>query len=415
MDYEVIKFENDNVELEVNVSPEEETVWLTKDQMATLFDRDRTVISRHINNIYKEGELDKKTSVHFLHISPNTINPKYRPPEYYNLDVVISVGHRVKSNKGILLKRFMDEYLAKNTDLSSNIIIYNNGNVNLAVNVAPEEETVWLNQSQMADLYETTRSNITIHIKNILNDGELGDSVCKDFLHTASDGKAYHTTFYNLDVILSVGFRVKSPRAVEFRKWAFTTLKKFLLKGYVVNEERTLVTQENYINLVNRIDSMEVRQDKRMDSFDSRLSNVEENQKYLLIEEKIFFENQMLDAVVFMNQLVETAKESIFLIDPYVDVRTLNAFKNKNKETSLIIVTSSKSKLNKTDIKTFSVEYFEPIIKYDNSYHDRYLILDNHLFYHFGSSINYLGKRFTQITLIKEKDIIEVLRNRLNR
>ena len=412
MDYEVIKFENDNVELEVNVSPEEDTVWLSKEQMSLLFDRNRSVISRHIKNIYEEGELSKESS---CAKNAHEINGQIHYTELFNLDVVISVGYRVKSNNGILLKRFVDEYLAKNADLSNNIIIYNNGSINLAVNVAPEEETVWLNQSQMADLYETTRSNITIHIKNILNDGELGDSVCKDFLHTASDGKAYHTTFYNLDVILSVGFRVKSPRAVEFRKWAFTTLKKFLLKGYVVNEERTLVTQENYINLVNRIDSMEVRQDKRMDSFDSRLSNVEENQKYLLIEEKIFFENQMLDAVVFMNQLVETAKESIFLIDPYVDVRTLNAFKNKNKETSLIIVTSSKSKLNKTDIKTFSGEYFEPIIKYDDSYHDRYLILDNHLFYHLGSSINYLGKRFTQITLIKEKDIIEVLRNRLNR
>ena len=413
MEYEIIKFENDNVELEVNVSPEEETVWLSLNEMCLLFDRDKSVISRHIRNIFKEGELDENRVI--AKNATTASDGKTYMVDYYNLDVIISVGYRVKSNNGILLKRFVDEYLAKNANLSNKIIIYNNGSINLAVNVAPEEETVWLNQSQMADLYETTRSNITIHIKNILNDGELGDSVCKDFLHTASDGKAYHTTFYNLDVILSVGFRVKSPRAVEFRKWAFTTLKKFLLKGYVVNEERTLVTQENYINLVNRIDSMEVRQDKRMDSFDSRLSNVEENQKYLLIEEKIFFENQMLDAVVFMNQLVETAKESIFLIDPYVDVRTLNAFKNKNKETSLIIVTSSKSKLNKTDIKTFSGEYFEPIIKYDNSYHDRYLILDNHLFYHLGSSINYLGKRFTQITLIKEKDIIEVLRNRLNR
>ena len=412
MDYQNIKYISDNVELEIIVSLEEETAWLTQNQIASLYGKSQGVVSRRINNIFENSELNRDASMQKMHKSGDCSNTGYRPPIYYNLDVVINVGHRVRSNKGILLKTFVNEYFSKNSSLSSNIIIYNNGDLNLAVNIAPEQETVWLNQRQIAELYETTRPNVAMHIKNILDDGELGDSVSKDFLHTAPDGKAYHTMFYNLDVILAVGFRIKSPRAVEFRKWAFTTLKKYLFKGYVVNEERTLVTQENYLSLVNRIDSMEIRQDKRMDSFDSRLSNVEEKQKHLLIEDRIFYENEIFEALVFVNQLVETAEESIILIDPYTDERTLNAFKKKGKEVSLLIVASSKQKPSQIDIETYKKEYGEVTIKIDDTNHDRFLIIDNYLFYQLGSSINYLGKRFTTIDLKTKPDFVGLIRNR---
>ena len=409
MSYEVIKFENDNVELEVNVSPEEETAWLSLDDMAILFDRDRSVIGKHVRNELKEKP-DKEAV--WAKIARTGPDGKQYFVDHYNLDVIISVGNRVKSNKGIELKEFVDKYFAEKGK-TNEIIICNNGNLNLAVNVAPEEETVWLNQRQIAELYETTRQNISWHINNVLNEGELGRTCCKEYLHDVGDGRTFNVTFYNLDVILAVGFRVKSPRAVEFRKWAFATLEKYLLKGYVINEERTLVTEENYNSLVKRIDFMEIRQDKRMDSFDSRLSNVEENQKHLLIEDKIFYENEMFEALVFMNQIVETAKESIVLIDPYTDERTLNAFKKKGNNVLLLIVASSKQKPTQIDIDTYKNEYGEITIKIDDTNHDRFLVIDNYLFYQLGSSINYLGKRFTTIDLKTKIDFIELIRNRV--
>ena len=158
---------------------------------------------------------------------------------------------------------------------------------------------------------------------------------------------------------------------------------------------------------------MEIRQDKRMDSFDSRLSNVEEKQKHLLIEDRIFYENEMFEALVFMNQLVETAKESIVLIDPYTDERTLNAFKKKGKDVSLLIVTSSKQKPSQIDIETYNKEYGEVTIKIDDTNHDRFLIIDDSLFYQLGSSINYLGKRFTTIDLKTKPDFVGLIRNRV--
>ncbi len=106
----------------------------------------------------------------------------------------------------------------------------------IRLEVRMEEETVWLTQAQMATLFETTRNNVTLHIKNIFKEGELEERVvCKDFLLTAADGKNYRTKLYNLDVIISVGYRVKSKRGTQFRIWATKTLKEYLLRGYNIN------------------------------------------------------------------------------------------------------------------------------------------------------------------------------------
>ena len=411
MNYEVIKFENDNVELEVGVSPEQETVWLTKDQMALLFDRDRTVISRHVKNLFLEKELDEK-QVCAKNARTGSDGKTYMV-DYYNLDVIISVGYRVKSKNGIELKNFIEHYFAEKHKADNKVIIYNNGDLNLAVNVSPDEETVWLNQNQIAELYDTTRQNVTMHIKNIIEEGELDGRCSKDFLQDVGDGRTYNVTFYNLDIILAVGYRVKSQRAIEFRKWVTTILKKYLLKGYVIDANRAPVTADNFVNLLNSVLTIQASLSSKVDSHDERLSILEKNQKHLLIEDKIFYENEMFEALVLMNQLVETAKESIVLIDPYTDEKTLNVFKKKGKDVSLLIVTSSKQKPSQIDIETYKKEHGEITIKIDNTNHDRFLIIDNYLFYQLGSSINYLGKRFTTIDLKTKPDFVGLIKNRV--
>ena len=291
MDYELIKFENGNVELEVNVSPEEETIWLTKDQIATLFDRDRTVISKHINKIYKDGELD------------------------------------------------INRTCAKNA------------------------------QVQKEGFRNVTR---TIEL-------------------------------FNLDVVLAVGYRTSGKRAMVFRKWANSVLKEYLLKGYALNEGRTLITTDNYLNLVNRVDSL----DKRVDT-------IENAEKHRFVEDVLLLDNQMFDAIVLISRMIETAQNSIVLIDPYVDAISLSFFKNKNKDLNLVVVTSSRANIGRREVSSFIERYGNLEIRIDDKCHDRYLIIDNELFYHFGCSINYIGKRLSQITLIKDKDIIDALKKRLS-
>ena len=139
------------------------------------------------------------------------------------------------------------------------LVKFVDGGFELNVNVSPKENTVWLTQKQMSLLFGVTTDNISLHIKNIIKDNELDNSVTEEYSVTASDGKKYRTKIYNLDMIISVGYRVKSKRGVQFRIWANKVLKEYLLNGYVINESRTLVTNENYVRLINKVESMDVR------------------------------------------------------------------------------------------------------------------------------------------------------------
>ena len=279
------------------------------------------------------------------------------------------------------------------------IIKFINNNLELEVNVSPQEETVWLSKEQISQLFDRDRSVVSRHIKHIFIEQELDEKSNVHFLHIANSDKP--VPFYSLDVIISVGYRVKSYNGIIFRKWANSVLKEYLLKGYVINESRTLITNENYVNLINRVDSIE-----------NRLDRIE---TYSLIKDIIIYEDSVFDAIVLLTKLCESAKSSIVLIDPYVDIKTLNSLKNKPNNVSLTIVVSTKgNKLSQMDINSFIEQCGDMTVRTDDSYHDRYLIIDNKLFYHLGSSINYLGKRFSQITMIKDNDIIETLRKRAN-
>lgn len=129
--------------------------------------------------------------------------------------------------------------MMNNPDNDQNIIIYNTADGKAAVSLYAHDGNVWMNQQQLAELFDTSKQNISLHINNILKEKELlSDSVVKDYLTTASDGKQYDVTFYALDMVLAIGFRVRSPRGTEFRKWANTHLKQYLIKGFVMDDER---------------------------------------------------------------------------------------------------------------------------------------------------------------------------------
>ena len=407
MSYEIIKFENENVELEVNVSPKEETVWLSLNEMCLLFDRDKSVISRHIKKVFEEKELNEEQVV--AQNATTAADGKTYNVTYYNLDVILSVGRRIRTKIYYVFYEWAKDTLAllkktKSCD-KSNVIRFEKGNMSLDVTVVPEDGTVYLSKDQLVLLFDSTRQNVEYHINNIYETNELErNPTCKEILQVRIEGNrevSRYQTYYNLEMIISLGYRINTKRGIEFRRWATSVLKEYLRKGYVVNEDRTLVTKQNFTSLVNKVDLL-----------DRRLSKVEGDQKYLLVEDRIFFENQMFDALVLINQIVETAKESIVLIDPYTDEKTLNAFKRKDKTISLIVVTSSKNNLTKIDIEKYTNEYGELTIKIDNRFHDRFLIIDNHLFYRLGSSINYMGKRLTEISRITAEDSIELIRRR---
>jgi hypothetical protein len=182
---------------------------------------------------------------------------------------------------------------------TQNEIILYQPNESVKLDVRIEQETVWLTQIQIAELFGTKRPAITKHLVNIFNSGELiENSVCSILEHTATDGKIYHTKFYNLDAILSVGYRVNSLHATQFRIWANRIIKDYLLKGYAIHQ---------------RIERLEYKIFDHDQKFDLLIKTA------LPPQEGIFFDGQIFDAYVFVSDLIKSAKRSIVLIDNYID------------------------------------------------------------------------------------------------
>lgn len=399
--YELVKFELDDLNLDVKVSRSDETAWLNKEEIGILFNRNRSAIARHIEHIIDDDQLDlNRVCAKIARTGPDGKNYIV---DYFNLDLVLLVGQRVKSRNGLLLKEFVDRYFSENRAKNNNLIIYNNGHLNLAVNISPEEETVWLNVQQIATLFDTSIRNVYLHIQNIYEEGEIEHSVTKDFFTTekempyfAADGKQYLTTFYNLDVILAVGYRVKSKRAIEFRKWVTNVLKQYLLKGYVIDQNRTMITDENYVNLIHKVESI-----------DTRLTTLEKRNPE--ISAKIFHNGEYFDARTFIKELFAHAKNNITLIDPYVDNKALDYLKIKQSDVSVNLYTSSKSHLTQDDINSFNRQFHGLTCHTNNSFHDRFIIIDKIELYHLGTSLNYLGNKTTAIVKMDSSFINDVL------
>jgi len=257
---------------------------------------------------------------------------------------------------------------------NAEIIIYQPDNESTKLEVRLEDETVWLTQAQMSDLFQTTRNNITLHVSNIFKERELEEnSVCKDSLLTAKDGKRYNTKLYNLDVIISVGYRVKSRRGTQFRIWANKVLKDYLLKGYAINKK------------VERIERKLTEHDQKFDLL---------IKSSLLPNEGIFYDGQIFDAWQFASGLIKSARESIILIDNYVDESVLTLLSKREKGVFASIYTANISRQLKLDLKRFNDQYPTIDVIVFNKSHDRFLIIDNKRVYHIGASLKDLGKKW---------------------
>lgn len=281
------------------------------------------------------------------------------------------------------------------------IVKFEQGGLILDVNVSPNEDTVWLTKDDMARLFGRDRSVITRHISNLMVEEELEQNrVCAKNARTGPDGKNYIVDYYNLDVVISVGYRVKSRNGVIFRRWANSVLKEYLLKGYVLNQDRTLITNDNYIELVHRVNDI-----------DKRISRLESDNH--IDNEKIFFDGEWFDSRSFIKDIFSSAKEEIILIDPYADIKTLDYLKAKANSVKARLFISSKAKLTQSDINAFNKQYGNLEINIDDSFHDRFILLDGVALYHLGASLNYIGRKVFAITKLDDENILISMKNKL--
>ena len=243
----------------------------------------------------------------------------------------------------------------------------------IRLEVRLENDTVWLTQAQIAELFGTGRQAITKHLKNIFGSAELDeDSVSSILELTASDGKVYKTKVYNLDAILSVGYRVNSKNATLFRRWANSVLKEYLLKGYSVN--RRLTELEKTVAL----------HSEKIDFF-VRTS--------LPPVEGIFYNGQIFDAYKFATDLIKTARKSLLLIDNYVDESVLLMLSKRSAGVSAIIYTQRITPQLQLDLDRHNDQYPPIDIRTYRDSHDRFLIIDDTDIYPIGASLKDLGKK----------------------
>lgn len=285
----------------------------------------------------------------------------------------------------------MDKDLILSEEKGEIVLYQPNDNIRLEVRL--QDETVWLTQQQMAELFNTTRNNITLHIGNIFKEGELEvNSVRKESLLTAADGKKYRTKFYNLDVIISVGYRVKSPVGTRFRQWALAVLKDYLLRGYAVHQQVMALQQ---INL--RIDA----QNDRIARIEGALDQQQQQLDFVVRanekpEELLIPTGCVWDAYMFVCDLIRSAEKRIILVDNFVDERVLTMLDKRNKGVSAEVHTRYYEQ-TKLDFDKHNQQY-EPIsyVQLPHAVHDRYLIVDDDVWL-LGTSVKDMGRSLCTI------------------
>ena len=268
----------------------------------------------------------------------------------------------------------------------SQIVLYQpDESIRLEVKLDAEHETVWLTQQQIADLFGTKRPAVTKHLSNIYASGELDkNSTCSILEHMGNDGKQrYSTTYYNLDAIISVGYRVNSVNATAFRRWATSILRNYLLQGYSVNRH-LIALQENMDKRMTRIEDTQAKQQQQLDFF-IRTSTPP--------AEMVFFEGDFYTARVALENLVRTAARRVIIIDGYVSALTLDILNVRKPEVSATIYTNGvgqgMQRLMDEHDRLFPDAHID-IRKWKKESHDRWLIIDDKL-YHCGHSLNANG------------------------
>ena len=288
--------------------------------------------------------------------------------------------------------------MINNKEKKYELIKFEDGEFSLDVNVSPDEETVWLTQNDMALLFEVDRTRITRHIKNIFEELELEEKSNVRKTHFPFSDK--DVTIYNLEVVIAVGYRVKSKRGILFRRWVTSVLKQYLLNGYSINTKRCIECQENIITLNNKVNNLI----ENTSNINNRLLSLESTDN--ILSNMLFYENNIFEAYSYIKKLLLSAKKEIIIIDGYIDITVLDMLNEIN--IPITIYTLPSASISKQDINKYQINH-NLIIKRTNIIHDRFLIIDDDI-YSIGSSIKDVGKKrfvMMKINFINKQELLK--------
>lgn len=409
--------------IRIELIVEDNTVWLTQRQMAELFGKDRTVIGRHIQKIYRDKELEQGiTCAKFAHMGSE--GDQQYGYTAYNLEVIIALGQRIKSQRGLQLKQWFEQFLSETrkeltptvtnnqlTDIQDGygeIVIYQPDDT-ISLEVRMGDETVWLTQGQIIELFQSSKANISEHIKNIYEQGELNyEATVRNFRTVQQEGGRMVErirTYYNLDAIISVGFRVNAKRGIKFRQWANVVIKNYIIRGYAINQQ--LLNVERHIDA--RLDS----QQSQIRQIETTLSDHQEKIDFFVRTslppvEGVFYDGQIFDAHVQISGLIKQARNRIVLVDNYIDETTLTLLNKRDSNVDATIYTRPLSQQKQLDVQRNNQQYPPVTVIICQRTHDRFLIIDDDV-YAFGASLKDAGKKLFAYIKMKETSATELL------
>ena len=281
--------------------------------------------------------------------------------------------------------------------MKNEIVLYQSNELPERIEVRIEEETVWLNRQQLAVLFGRDIKTIGKHINNVFSEGELiKDSTVANFATVQNEGERSverQIEYYNLDVIISVGYRVKSKQGTQFRIWATQVLRDYLLKGYALNERISRIENkvENLFEKVNAI-SLQIQSDE-------------------IPNQGVFFDGQVFDAYELASRIIRSAQKSIVLIDNFIDESTLTHLAKKNDKVKVLLLSKTINKQLALDVKKANEQYGDFEIKEFNKSHDRFLIIDESKVFHLGASLKDLGKKWFAFSQMNKNSVESILKS----
>ena len=282
--------------------------------------------------------------------------------------------------------------------MKDEIIIYQADEASTRLEVRIDSETLWLTQNQIVELFDSSKANISEHIKNIFLTKELDKKATVRKFRTVQNegGRSVSRTLlhYNLDMIISIGYRVNSLRGTQFRIWANKILKEYLLKGHVVSHRLERLESDMH-NVKNKLGEIDLQIKTSLPKKDG-----------------IYFDGDTFDAYVFATDIIKRANDSIILIDNYIDESVLLMLSKRQKGVKATVYTSALTKEAKLDLKKYSSQYPDIEIKEFTRSHDRFLIIDRKTIYHIGASLKDLGKKWFAFSIINIE--VEYILKRLN-
>lgn len=360
----------------------------------------------------REPELNTYIGTNCPQVLMTTESGKLRQTLAANLEHLSYITQFINSHKKEEFKEWIEqitksdetddfEQLPDIEEVRGEIVLYQpDETIRMEVRLA--EETVWLTQTQIIDLFKSSKANISEHITNIYEQGELvyGATV-RNFRTVQKEGNRTVTrtlTYYNLDVIISVGFRVNAKRGIRFRQWANGVIKSYLLRGYAINQ--------SFQRLEQRMDSRLDAQQRQIQKIESTLADHQEKIDFFVRTnqppvEGVLFEGEIFDAYKLVETLVKSAKQEIILIDNYVDATVFDLLEKREQNVDAIIYTEhvGTSLLHLQQLNQQQYGRRIEVKEYNSRFHDRFLILDDAL-YHFGASFKDLGKRLFAFELM---------------